>query len=58
MRECPILRACDFAEWHTKFGVHLIAAGLTAATLLGQPSIAEAGVVIEQPKTKKVSMHA
>lgn len=42
------------AEWHTKFGVHLIAAGLTAATLLGQPSIAEAGVVIEQPKTKKV----
>jgi len=49
------LRACAFAEWQSNFGTHLLVAGLAAATLLGQPSIAEAGVVIEQPKTKKVS---
>lgn len=43
------------AEWQTKCGVHLLAAGLAAATILGQPSIAEAGVVITQPEVKKVS---
>jgi len=42
------------AEWQTKCGVHLLAAGLAAATILGQPSIAEAGVVITQPEVKKV----
>lgn len=48
----------DGAEWQTRFGVHLLAAGLAAATVLGQPSIAEAGVVMEQPKVKKVSRHS
>lgn len=42
------------ADWQTRFGVHLLAAGLAAATVLGQPSIAEAGVVMEQPKVKKL----
>lgn len=42
------------AEWSRKLGVHLLAAGIALSVSLGQPNIAEAGVVMEQPKSRKV----
>lgn len=42
------------AEWSRKLGVHLLAAGIALSVSLGQPNIAEAGVVMEQPKSRKL----
>lgn len=45
------------ADWTKKIGVHLLAAGIALSATLGQVSTAEAkaGVVIEQPKSRKVN---
>ena len=42
------------AEWSKKLGVHLLAAGIALSATLGHPNVAEAGVVYEQPKSRKV----
>lgn len=47
-----------FADWGKKVGVHLLAAGLALSVSLGHVNVAEAGVVIEQPKARKVGNQA
>lgn len=42
------------AGWQRSVGVQLLAAGLAATALVASPSIADAKVVLEQPKVKKV----
>ena len=50
----PHFESLCAAEWSKKLGVHLLAAGIALSATLGQCHIAEAGVVLEQPKSRKV----